>query len=291
VNIWILRPVLLSLLLSCLPLAALADQIVDIGTHCLQVHQEGHGYPVIVIDAGLGNTYEDMMPLVKELSQHTRVLCYNRAGYGDSDPGPLPRHCVREAAELKCLLDSLDIGRPCIFLGHSLGAINVQIYADRYKNDVDGLVLLDPPPRAFIEGGAFPELHAMADSMTREWDAMADSLAESDDPAQNKRASFFRMIASEHREMFGTSADELSYINATAEFPVLVVASAIPNPAFGEQAEAFQKFWIDENRKLSRQSPWGRFMLAQDATHNIPRDTPEIVADGVMEIVHLIGGG
>ena len=40
-----------------------SDRMVDIGSHHLQVHQEGNGVPAVVIDAGLADQLERLKPL------------------------------------------------------------------------------------------------------------------------------------------------------------------------------------------------------------------------------------
>ena len=97
---------------ACLTLASCvlksspsSDQIISIGSHRLQIHIEGKGAPTVVIDAGLGEGIEKLRPLQERIAKITRVCTYNRAGYGLSQAGPLPRHCGREAEELKVLLD------------------------------------------------------------------------------------------------------------------------------------------------------------------------------------------
>ena len=67
------------------------DRQVSVGTHALHLYCQGRGNPTVVIDTGSGETYESWMPLIGKLAQETRVCAYNRAGYGQSEPGPLPR--------------------------------------------------------------------------------------------------------------------------------------------------------------------------------------------------------
>jgi pimeloyl-ACP methyl ester carboxylesterase len=86
-----------------------SDQMISVGQHRLQIHLEGTGTPTVVIDAGLGEGIERWRPLQERIGRVTRVITYNRAGCGESEPGPLPRDCVREAAELKALFDSASV--------------------------------------------------------------------------------------------------------------------------------------------------------------------------------------
>jgi len=70
--------------------------------------------------------------------------------------------------------------------------------------------------------------------MTTEWQAIADSTSESANAQEKAKYAFFRMIASEHREMFGQTAKLVSAVSTFGDKPLVVIASGKPNPAFGE---------------------------------------------------------
>lgn len=227
--------------------------------------------------------------LQQRLAQDSRVFAYNRAGYGSSEAGPLPRDCGREAAELKALLEKAQVPGPYVLVGHSLGALNMQLFAARYPDDVAGMVLLDPPPLSFILGQDYGDLVEMADQMTARWQALADSNADSDDPQQRVQAAFFRMIASEHRELFGESARQVAGISSFGDMPLVIVAASVPNPAFGEIAEEYQSYWIEQSRALAKKSSNGRLILAEGASHYLYEDALALVADSVLSVVQQTG--
>jgi pimeloyl-ACP methyl ester carboxylesterase len=206
-----------------------------------------------------------------------QVVAYNRAGYGASEPGPLPRDSGREAAELKALLEALSVRPPYVLVGHSLGGLNAQVFAAQYPEDVGGLVLLDPPPLEWIRGEGYPELRRMADRMTEEWQAIADQGRASSDAEERAHAEFFEMLASEHREMFKASARQAAAIETFGAVPVTVVASGVPNTAFGEVAADYQRYWIDQSRALAAKSRRGEFVLVEESTHRLHEDAEDVV--------------
>ena len=75
------------------------------------------------------------------------VFAWSRAGYGQSDPGPLPRptaYMHNEAKLVSHVLDAADIGR-CVLLGHSDGASIAAIHAGtRQDFRIRGLILMAP---------------------------------------------------------------------------------------------------------------------------------------------------
>jgi pimeloyl-ACP methyl ester carboxylesterase len=261
-----------------------ADRMIRVGPHRLQVHREGKGVPAVVFDAGIADQLDKLGPLQGRIAKTTQVITYNRAGYGRSEPGPLPRDGAREAAELRALLEKASVPGPYVLVGHSLGAFNVMVFASRYPRDVAGMVLLDPPPLAFALGREYPDLGAMAERMTAEWQAIADSTAGSADERQRAQSGFFRMIASEHREMRAT-ATLVDGIGTFGNLPLVVVASGKPNPAFGPAAGEFQKFWAGQSRALAGKSARGRFVLAPESSHQLYLDVPDVVAEAVLSVL------
>jgi len=189
---------------------------------------------------------------------------------------------------LKALLEKLSVPGPYVLVGHSLGGLNVQVFASRYPDDVVGLILLDPPPLSFILGEEYTELVGMAESMTAEWQGIADAAADSADAQEKARTAFFGMIASEHREMFGATARLVDSISTFGDMPLVVVAAGRPNPAFGEVAEEYQRYWVEQSRSLAKRSANGRFTFAEDSSHHLYIDVPELVEETVLSVVHQV---
>ncbi len=114
----------------------------------LNLRCSGDGTPAVILEAG-GNadssTWFRVRPL---LAKHTKVCAYDRAGFGFSDAGPLPRDLDATVADLHALLQAANIGSPVVLVGHSLGSNIVRRYAQAYPQRVAGLVLVDPPEQA-----------------------------------------------------------------------------------------------------------------------------------------------
>jgi pimeloyl-ACP methyl ester carboxylesterase len=118
--------------------------LIDVGGFRLHLSCSGQGRPSVVLDAALGGSSVSWSHVQPALARATRVCSYDRAGFGWSDPGPLPRTAGRMAGELRTLLDRGSVPPPFIFVGHSFGGLIARIFAARYRSEVAGLVLVDP---------------------------------------------------------------------------------------------------------------------------------------------------
>lgn len=104
---------------------------------------QGEGPRTVLFDAG-GSDWSPIWARVLPLAAKVARACaYDRAGLGQSDPGPLPRTPVAISEDLHALIDKARLG-PVILVGHSLGGFHVKLHAVLYPEDVAGLVLVDP---------------------------------------------------------------------------------------------------------------------------------------------------
>jgi pimeloyl-ACP methyl ester carboxylesterase len=119
-------------------------RLVDVGGFRLHIRCDGTGTPAVVFDAALGGS-SISWTLVQPAIAHVAQACtYDRAGFGWSDAGPMPRTAARAAAELRDLLHRAGVPPPYLLVGHSFGGLVMRIFATRYRSETCGLVLVDP---------------------------------------------------------------------------------------------------------------------------------------------------
>lgn len=120
-------------------------KMVDVGGHRLhlQVTGDAHGGPTVILEAGMASFSSNWAWVQQILSRTTRVVAYDRAGLGWSDPVDSPRDAKRSAEELHIALEKLAIKPPYIFVGHSYGGLVVRAFRELYPHDVVGLMLVD----------------------------------------------------------------------------------------------------------------------------------------------------
>lgn len=116
---------------------------VQAGQIKMNIDCSGRGSPTVILEQGGGIPATGWMKIQPQIAQFTRVCSYDRAGYGWSDDGPMPRTISRMAKELKALLDASQEQGPYVIAAASLGGPITRLYTGYYPQDVVGLVLVD----------------------------------------------------------------------------------------------------------------------------------------------------
>src|SRR5215469_8369085 len=137
-------------------------RLIDVGGYSLHLYCTGTsrpGSPTVILDEGLAATSLGWSKVQPGVASFTRVCSYDRAGYGWSDTGPLPRTAGRMVTELHTLLTRAGIPGPYVLVGHSFGGLLMQLYTYTYPQQVAGLVLVESMHEDQLR---YPELRAVA---------------------------------------------------------------------------------------------------------------------------------
>lgn len=125
----------------------------------------------------------------------------------------------------------------------------------------------------------------MLEDQALELQNVAEAAYQSTDPEAQSQANYLEAIASEHAALIAESASQVASIESFDDLPLVVIGSGISNPAFGPDADAYQQFWIEQNRELADKSTNGEFVLAQESSHYIHEDAPDLVLAAICEMV------
>jgi hypothetical protein len=114
---------------------------VSVGSRTLNIFCSGEGAPAVVFDTYGHQSGYAWSSVQREVAKHTRACWYDRAGYGWSDPGPLPRTSQAVASDLHDLLREAGIDPPFVFFGAGDSASHIRVYHGSYPAEVAGVVL------------------------------------------------------------------------------------------------------------------------------------------------------
>jgi pimeloyl-ACP methyl ester carboxylesterase len=277
----------------------------------MNLYCQGKKGPVVILDAGLGGTTYSWSSLQDELAGKFQACSYDRAAMGFSDPGPLPRDARHRTDDLRAMLKASGLPGPYILVGHSMGAINVQLYALQTPQEVAGLVLVDPSTAHQAQrlndavgqtapgdgnGGRRACLEAAEAGLKRgtpDWNTCvgrgSDWSPAFREAMERMRASpdFFRAEVSEFDSLAGADSDQLDAAHRSlGDMPLIVLTAentyrtGIP-PAY---ADLLSAQWMAMHDELARLSSRGINRLVPGSGHLIPTEKPDAVVAAIREV-------
>ena len=211
-------------------------QLIDVGGHRLHLHCTGSGSPTVVLQPGGGDLSSGMAWIAPAVAGQTRVCVYDRAGRGWSEPAQTPQDATQMATDLHTLLQRGNVPGPYVLAGHSFGGLYVLTYADRYPDDVAGMVLVDSTNPATE---ADPEKATAYDGGS--YDAVTDRVAALG--AAAARLGLVRLLGSfGYGDLPAQSRDEVRAKTATAEYAAGWIDEFVQANASGAEAAMLTDF-------------------------------------------------
>lgn len=276
--------------------AAATDAAHDSYIDDYRLHMEcsGRGAPTVVLDAGLGGSSLEWVFVVERLRRLTQVCTWDRAGYGGSDMGPLPRTSGRIAAELERLLRAERLPPPYVLVGHSFGGYNMQIFARQHPELTAGLALIDASHPEQVERFEAPPLNLVTAPTSR-----AGVVQFRDQPPANLALPPRLRLAIEaeaHRwkARRTLSAELLSFRDSAAEVraapplgrtPLVVISRGRLAGEMNERRRLFEGLWLTLQSELAASSAVSAHLVALHSGHQVHVEQPALVAYGIAMLV------
>src|SRR6188472_819155 len=276
--------------------------LIDIGGgRKMYLKCRGTGAPTVILVAGLRASADDWdisdeskSTVSTGVGKFTRVCAYDRPGtpVGEkpsrSDPVPQPTTAKDAVADLHALLRAVGEAGPYLLVGHSYGGLIVRLYASTYSKEVSGLVLVD----ALTEG--------LQDAETREQWPIQRKLIEGD-----VRESVALYPALERIDV-DRSFNQIRAAPPLRSIPLIVMSADRPwgpqvpsmiasgklpadiPPDFGYVTDAAQK---KAQERLARLVPNEKHITNTNSGHEIHKEQPQLVIDGIREVVEAVRSG
>ncbi len=279
----------------------------------LYLYCEGVGAPVVVLDSGLGDGASSWRKVQDQIASKTRVCAYDRAGYGKSDPGPLPRDTQSEVDDLTALLKAAQVPGPYVLVAHSMGSFNVRLFAYRHPKAVSGMVLVDPsadnqtaalataaPTTMKLQEAGMQRMRACAAS-----DATPETLKTCSQPppvdlppelAGNgvglPGPGYFAAVASEADAFERLDSPEtIAAKRRLGSMPLIVLTAADTTKSPGappDEVKSAAVVWSHLHDDIAALSSKGVNRTIEGSGHYIQMQKPQIVVDAVFEVVDAV---
>jgi pimeloyl-ACP methyl ester carboxylesterase len=249
------------------------------------------GVPTVLFESGGGAPSDAWDGVVDAMSPTRRTCAYDRAGVGASPTAPEPRRTTKNlVADLEAVLAGAGVEGPFVLVGWSIGVLPVTAFTAAHRDDVVGVVLVDP--RCPRESQRF--LAALPPPREGEPEAVRIRRDEDlgtfeHDPSQNP----------EHLDIAASQAE----VNALLDPPdpffgdlplVLLSASDTPARAWGDLPagirKKFDRIHSEEQHSVAEESTNGRYELVQDSGHEIQADQPQAVIDAIESVLGETSG-
>ena len=263
------------------------------GSAALGCWEAGDAGPVVLLIHGIPTNHALWWDVVPRLAPHARMLAVDQLGYGRSDrPLDHPLDLVAHAERLVALLDALGVARATV-VGHDIGGGVAQLLAVRHAARVERLALVNAvcydawpvpvmealkvaaqahllehlparPTMAALRAG-LRTLFAHRERADRFVEAFVAPFTSTD--GMDAFAAHVRALDARHTEAVAPALRHLA-------LPVAIVWGRRDHqlpPALAE--------------RLARDIPHAELTGVDDASHFVPCDRPDLVADAVLRLL------
>ncbi|MCU6791346.1 alpha/beta hydrolase [Paenibacillus sp. WQ 127069] len=282
-------------------------KLVDVGGYRLHIHKIGTGSPTIILEAGSGETSLSWRDIPDQLAKSATVVSYDRAGYAWSEKANRERTGANIVSELHSALKKEGIDGPYILVGHSLGGMYTRLFAQAYRDEVTGLVLVDARPenderdtRAIYEQEKFAgnppatvlKLLKMSGSLRLFQDVLLEGLV-----AKEDRDSFINVMAKP--SFFEAKEEEGKLANSTEDairgqnldtLPVRIIARGVPQDyakagVSEDNGKRLEEIWQAGQRELLKISTSSQLIVAKKSGHMVIHDEPSLVVETILSLL------
>jgi pimeloyl-ACP methyl ester carboxylesterase len=260
-NVGVLRStVFIGAGLLAASVAALGEhRMISVGDRRLSIDCDGEaGSATVVLIAGGGESAKTWAKVQPAVAKFARVCSYDFAGLGESDKAASKPQPVDEVLDdLHALLKASDEKRPFILVGHSVGGIYARDFVTRFPREVAGLVFVD---------SAHEEQALRFHELDPSWQALDEEAA--------------------HWGLFVKPGERLDW---RTELPLIVLGHGRPihGPKKVTEATAIgrERIWRELQEDLAKRSTHGEFRVAEQSSHDIHLQQPELVIQAIRDVL------
>jgi pimeloyl-ACP methyl ester carboxylesterase len=278
-------------------------RLVSVNGRMVHLLEAGKGPLTVLIVPALGGGVLSWERFQRDLAATMRVVVYDGAGIGWSDPpGRGRRTCDDRAEEIRGLLDAAGVEPPYVLVAHSVGGIYARRFAMRYPDVVAGMILVDSSHenqagRRGVDGWPYDRSDYYKNALKWQCDVLGvrrlraalGLLKELDEDTASEplpeHAAAYRasMLSSRERR---TSVSEMLLMSTVSGSPPPLGSLPLTVITAGKNQTPGWQRMQDELAALSDNSV---HVVAEGASHYVHHDAPEVIVEAVNGVVRRAG--
>lgn len=295
-------------------------KIYELDGVSLHLHTLGEGEPTVLLIPGGGDIEAIWDPIQKNIKDKATVISYDRPGLGNSSfYNGDDLDVVKQADLLYQVLEKSEHSGPFIVIGHSLGGLIARNFAQKYRRDVVGIILVDSSvegqfsklPKEILDmnksaGAIFSIANVIAKVGLHRLLGMGSAKANSFDLLSEEAQQ--RIAASLHQsrgfkalQKDGAVANEIMENGerfpdaALDSIPLTVITRGLAEHEANKEAKfndeqiklftETQSKWLEIQKDLLRISSNSNQVIARNSGHYIHTSEPELVINEIEKII------
>jgi pimeloyl-ACP methyl ester carboxylesterase len=277
----------------------------------LFLHRSGSGGSAVVFLPGSGLVGLDYLNIHDRVAAFTTSVLYDRAGTGWSDEVGLPRTAAEVTGELRTLMRATRVPPPYLLVGHSLGGAYARRYAQRYPDEVAGVLFLDPYQEGYLSfsptrtiGGTLWQVYALARLAVRVkpfyrrlFGQMLAGWPESvRGPLIDYHLTALRLTLKEQKNLNTEVMAEIRDGGDMPDVPVVVLAAMGIDPFQAVLIPQAQLRELNDHKaaiyaQLAASVPRGEYRPVEGAGHStLHTDRPDAVVQAIRDLLRMVEG-
>lgn len=288
-------------------------RMVEVNGHKLHLNCTGSGSPTVVFESAWGLMGSlDFVLVQPEIAVSHRTCTYDRAGISWSERRTGTPSAIQIADDLHTLLANASESGPYVLAGQSLGGLLIRVFAQRYPQDVAGMLFIEPShPEQFerfaaIDGSEpqeYPQWTRMKQRILVEFGAARSfGLLDFDNlPIEARIANEFlpySFVAIAEEELaWPLIFEQTESASSFGDLPILVltgakmVATVTPEDAETMSPEdvrwfnEFSRVMLELRDEIAAVSSNGEHRVIEGSGHSMSSDVPQAVIRGVRDVI------